>query len=498
MAALVLALATVCVPTVAAAQGTGGGGPTDASQTLEIKRLILRSNAEQSEAFITGDPTVMQRSNTIDMYQMGITANQRLQSRGVTRIQLDHIDWGPITVSGPTATATTWETWTNTYSDGRTNQVRARNAYTLVKQNDGWLVSGDDISDVTNGYQTSPSSPATAEVNYETPNGRRTIADMRRELSGAGYSGPWDTESIVAAYRRTTAPQERVYQTPNGPRTLAQASAELQDAGYSGPWDGAAVLAVYTRTTAARPSAVDSQDPSHLSAGDVLKEFIRSGIQVASSGGPVQGETRACYTRTKGCTGLEGLQEATRTGVEQAAKDCDCAPIWVTGGTEPGHQNGEYSHAAGYKLDIRPTLGLNDYILTQIRLGTFKFVGWRGDGAPVVVDSHGNYWAYEEPSNKDSGPHWDVCFGGCKVRTDRVDTDPRWDIRVRHSPTVSAYGPPKISNSDNFSVKSSGSTVHCEINPAGPHGGQPLPNWSDVLSGRATVGYNPLVVCSPP
>jgi hypothetical protein len=55
------------------------------------------------------------------------------------------------------------------------------------------------------------------------------------------------------------------------------------------------------------------------------------------------------------------------------------------------------------------------------------------------------------------------------------------------------------SNPDTHGAGASGqpgnSTQTCHINPAGPHGGQPLPDWTDVLRGKATVPYNPLLVC---
>jgi len=40
---------------------------------------------------------------------------------------------------------------------------------------------------------------------YQTPNGPRTIDQMTAELKAAGYSGPWDSDSIVAAYQKTSA-----------------------------------------------------------------------------------------------------------------------------------------------------------------------------------------------------------------------------------------------------------------------------------------------------
>jgi len=50
-------------------------------------------------------------------------------------------------VNGDTATATAFETWATTYSDGTTEQSRDRNVYTLVQQNGSWVISADDHPD---------------------------------------------------------------------------------------------------------------------------------------------------------------------------------------------------------------------------------------------------------------------------------------------------------------------------------------------------------------
>ena len=42
------------------------------------------------------------------------------------------------------ATATTYETWRTTYSDGHTEQSRDQNDYTLVLDNGAWKIQTDD------------------------------------------------------------------------------------------------------------------------------------------------------------------------------------------------------------------------------------------------------------------------------------------------------------------------------------------------------------------
>ena len=47
---------------------------------------------------------------------------------------------------------------------------------------------------------------AQAEVTYQTRNGPRSAAQLQSELAAAGYSGPWDGASMVAAYDRAGLP----------------------------------------------------------------------------------------------------------------------------------------------------------------------------------------------------------------------------------------------------------------------------------------------------
>src|SRR6266567_3144873 len=89
----------------------------------------------------------MQDSSTSDFYQSQVATNLDLRNNGVTDIKLVNIEWGGVTVNGTSASATAWETWTTTYSDGTTEQSRDRNVYTLVQQNGSWVISADDHPD---------------------------------------------------------------------------------------------------------------------------------------------------------------------------------------------------------------------------------------------------------------------------------------------------------------------------------------------------------------
>ena len=135
---------------------------TDPSQQA-IQQVIQRGDDEQVQAITSNNPSVMADTSTPDFYQQQVQVNQDLTSNGVTAIKLVNIEWGPITVSGTSATATAWETWTTTYADGTTDQSRDRNVYTLVQDNGAWKVSADahpdDVSASGAGAGTGPGIP---------------------------------------------------------------------------------------------------------------------------------------------------------------------------------------------------------------------------------------------------------------------------------------------------------------------------------------------------
>ncbi len=117
--------------------------PESDSQNAAIQQVIQRANDEQAQAIASGNPSVMADTAT-DAYLQDLTqTNQDLLNNGVSAIQLVTIEWGPISVSGTTATATTFETWSTTFADGTTEQSRDRNDYTLVQTNSTWKVQAD-------------------------------------------------------------------------------------------------------------------------------------------------------------------------------------------------------------------------------------------------------------------------------------------------------------------------------------------------------------------
>jgi peptidase A4-like protein len=160
------------------AQAAPTATPTTAADPAQqaIQQVIQKGDNEQSQAFANNDPTLMQDSSTSDFYQSQVGVNEDLKNNGVTDIKLVKIDWGAIDVNGSSATATAFETWTTTYSDGTTEQSRDRNVYTLVQQNGAWVISADDHPDDNLGQPGSPgaSIPGQGQGNPGTGRGRGT------------------------------------------------------------------------------------------------------------------------------------------------------------------------------------------------------------------------------------------------------------------------------------------------------------------------------------
>jgi hypothetical protein len=154
VAALLVVLVAIglTVPTAAPAHQlwtAAAGAVTHAQagpQVAAIQAVIQQANAEQSQALGSGNPSLMSDTATAAYYRQLVQANQALAAQGATSINLIRLTWGPINVSGSTATATTSEAWTTTFSDGTTAESSDTNVYTLVQQGGTWLIEADQQS----------------------------------------------------------------------------------------------------------------------------------------------------------------------------------------------------------------------------------------------------------------------------------------------------------------------------------------------------------------
>ncbi len=131
------------------------GSPADAATQQAIQQVIEGLDNAQAQAIATNDQTTMAATATPDFYAAEVQNNQQLVAGGVTEVMLLKLEWGDITTDGATATATVYETWSTTFSDGTTQQARDRNIYTLVQDNGTWKVQADVHPDTA----TAPAGP---------------------------------------------------------------------------------------------------------------------------------------------------------------------------------------------------------------------------------------------------------------------------------------------------------------------------------------------------
>jgi ketosteroid isomerase-like protein len=172
-----------------------------ADQTAAIQQVIQQSNNEQVQAIAARDPSAMADTVTADHYQQLQQVNQDLLNSGVTSISLVNLEWGPIAVSGSSATATTYETWSTTYSDGSTEQSRDQNAYTLVQTDGGWKIASDDHPQAPSASPAA--SPPSSPSGTTPPSSDLSVSHnwAGYAATGGGYtavSGTWTVPDFAA------------------------------------------------------------------------------------------------------------------------------------------------------------------------------------------------------------------------------------------------------------------------------------------------------------
>lgn len=103
-------------------------------------------------------------------------------------------------------------------------------------------------------------------------------------------------------------------------------------------------------------------------------------------------------------TSLEGVRQNTIDNIINFQEESGC-DIVVTGGTESGggHAAGDHSHANGYKLDIRSTDDVTNYIQDN-----FTPAGARSNGDPIYTDADGNEYCHE--IHNPNKIHWDITY----------------------------------------------------------------------------------------
>ena len=171
------------VPTSAIAQRAVAVAPArliaavDQDTTAAIQQVIQRSNEEQAQAIAARDPSLMSDTVTSDHFQDLAQTNQDLLDHGVISIKLVKLEWGAVAVNGSSATATTYETWTTTLSDGTVDQSRDRNDYGLVLDAGAWKIKTNDHPDSAQaGGRPNPSasSPPPQTQPFPFPDNQNT------------------------------------------------------------------------------------------------------------------------------------------------------------------------------------------------------------------------------------------------------------------------------------------------------------------------------------
>lgn len=149
--------------------------------------------------------------------------------------------------------------------------------------------------------------------------------------------------------------------------------------------------AYVAEATTSAPETAKTKDvgaQAKLSHSQAAGQLSNAGIDIRSSGG--------CSDRNNpSCTSLEQVNSESIQGAITLKGASGCG-LTVTGGTETGHADGQYSHWNGYKLDFAMSSCLTSYIKN-----TFTSIGgnkWQSGSGNIYFDE----------SN-----HWDVTFHNC-------------------------------------------------------------------------------------
>jgi hypothetical protein len=193
---------------ISASAATAVPASTAGATIDAIKQVIQQSNQEQQQAVAAQNPTLMRDTATSAYYNQAVQNLNDLVSAGVSAIKLVNLAWGPITLQGATAQATTTETWRTTLGDGSTLQQVDTNVYSLVLESATWKVQDDQHPDAQSVQPPqAPQGTAPAPVAPAAP------GDVGQSRNWAGYaatggmftavSGSWTVPTVSAG--RTAA-----------------------------------------------------------------------------------------------------------------------------------------------------------------------------------------------------------------------------------------------------------------------------------------------------
>lgn len=126
---------------------------------------------------------------------------------------------------------------------------------------------------------------------------------------------------------------------------------------------------------------------------EVRQKFAMAGVTINHESCPSGSDGQ-------GCTNVGGMLASTVNQVIAIKRACgNSCSVQVTGGTEPGHASGSFSHGTGYKVDLHPTDELDTFIESVMLRG-----GVRGGGepGPIFLDS------CKQNQYVRADDHWDI------------------------------------------------------------------------------------------
>ena len=296
-----------------------------------VKHVIERANQAQQKAFATGETALMRDTATATYYDELRQINTELARGGVIGFTLVGTLWGDVTIDGTTATATAYETWRTSYSDGSQDQRTAQNDYTLVLDSGAWKIRADvqpTAQTVTPGTGTAPaqtqphtSSTTPARVSDTSSNWSGYVANGGTYTS---LTGTWNVPQVGA----TTTGADATWVGIGG-----VSGTDLIQAGTMATVTGGGVS--YEAWIEMLPDA--SQTISlDVTAGDSVSVAITeqtSGVWLISM---VNNTTRGSYQRTvtyrSSRSSAEWIQEAPSSGRGIVPLD-DFGTVRFTGGS---------------------------------------------------------------------------------------------------------------------------------------------------------------------
>ena len=144
----------------------------------------------------------------------------------------------------------------------------------------------------------------------------------------------------------------------------------------------------------------DAPASGTLPAGDAPLTSAQARAQLTAAG--IGAKPECAPGASRGCAKLEGVRQSTINEVIELKQRCPSCNVYVTAGAEPGHSNGTYSHANGFKVDLSSKDGtVDNHVRTS---GDFQHVGRRSsDGALLYKKKSDPSVIYARESD-----HWDV------------------------------------------------------------------------------------------